>query len=206
MISVSELVDKFGGVWGDENGNCVAYVPSLGDLSACFLYLDEFGSLCYTSNHNPVNSTNWVVVCTRSQFEQEVLERKQELVGEVVLNTDMKAIDLIQYCHEAAVKSGWWHDLHSGEKLPPDTPKKLMLVVSELAEAMEADRKDLMDDKLPHRHGVEVELADAVIRIFDLAGRLECDLMGAIVEKLEFNANRPDHKPENRIKENGKDY
>ncbi len=35
---------------------------------------------------------------------------------------------------------------------------------------MEGERKDLMDDKLPHRKMAEVELADALIRIFDYAG------------------------------------
>ena len=82
----------------------------------------------------------------------------------------------------------------------------LMLMVSELAEAMEADRKGLVDDKLPHRIGLEVELADAAIRIFDTAGGEGLDVAGAMVEKLAFNAVRPDHKPENRAKDNGKKY
>ncbi len=47
----------------------------------------------------------------------------------------------------------------------------LQLVSSEIAEATEAERKDLMDDHLPHRKGGEVELADALIRMLDLAGR-----------------------------------
>jgi len=52
----------------------------------------------------------------------------------------------------------------------------LMLCVSELAEAMEGHRKDKMDDKLPHRKMAEVELADFLIRAFDMAGGLELDL------------------------------
>lgn len=66
----------------------------------------------------------------------------------------------------------------------------LALIHSEISEALEADRKDLMDDKLPHRKGLEVELADAMIRIFDMSGGLGMDLGGALVEKLEYNTNR----------------
>jgi len=84
--------------------------------------------------------------------------------------------------------------------------EKLMLVVSEVSEAMEGHRKNLMDDKLPHRKMVEVELADAVIRIADLAGALGLDLGGAIQEKMDYNAVRPDHKPENRLKPGGKQF
>ena len=45
-----------------------------------------------------------------------------------------------------------------------------MLVVSEISEAMEGERKDLMDDHLTHRKMGEVEMADAAIRLFDYAG------------------------------------
>ncbi len=62
---------------------------------------------------------------------------------------------------------------------------------SELSEALEADRKDLMDDKLPHRLGLEVELADTFIRICDMAGGLSMDLGGAVEEKLAYNTTRP---------------
>ena len=71
---------------------------------------------------------------------------------------------------------------------------------------MEGDRKDLMDDKLPHRKMLEVELADALIRIHDLAGFLGLDLAGAVVEKLAFNQQRADHKLDNRRAEGGKSY
>lgn len=70
--------------------------------------------------------------------------------------------------------------------------------------AGEGARKDLMDDKLPHRKMLEVELADTLIRIFDFAGGYGLDLEGALREKLAFNKVREDHKPENREKEGGK--
>ena len=71
---------------------------------------------------------------------------------------------------------------------------------------MEGYRKSLMDDKLPNRPMLEVELADAVIRIFDLCGALGFDMQGAIYEKLDFNKTREDHKIENRMKEGGKKF
>ncbi|MEP1253738.1 MAG: hypothetical protein ABJI29_03210, partial [Alphaproteobacteria bacterium] len=63
-----------------------------------------------------------------------------------------------------------------------------------ISEALEADRRGLLDDHLTHRPGVEVELADSLIRIADLAGALGLDLGGAVVEKMAYNANRADHK------------
>jgi NTP pyrophosphatase (non-canonical NTP hydrolase) len=82
----------------------------------------------------------------------------------------------------------------------------LALIHSEVSEALEGVRKDLMDDKLPHRKAVETELADALIRIFDLAGFLELDVAAAVIEKGRFNRIREDHKIENRAKEGGKKF
>lgn len=116
------------------------------------------------------------------------------------------ASELMRSCHGLAAAAGWWKNPATGEPLKRSTGELLMLCVSELAEAMEGDRKGLKDDKLPERDMLEVELADAVIRIFDMAGGLGLDLPGALVEKLEYNATREDHKPENRVKEGGKKY
>lgn len=125
-------------------------------------------------------------------------------------------------CHGNSVNAGWWFHKKTGLDLiqvirdpigPVDellagaiVAQKLCLSHSELSEAMEGHRKGLMDDKLPHRKMIEVELADAAIRIFDLAGALGLDLGAAIDEKLKFNQQRPDHKPEAREAEGGKSY
>lgn len=113
--------------------------------------------------------------------------------------------------HADNVKAGWWTDLKTGEDLhgKRNIPEMLMLTVSEVAEAMEAHRKRLMDDKLPHRPGLRVELADAVIRIFDLMGSQDNEehpFGELLVEKRNYNASRADHKPENRIKDGGKAF
>ena len=62
------------------------------------------------------------------------------------------------------------------------------------------------DDHLPHRDMREVELADALIRIFDLAGAYDMDIGGALAEKMAYNARRPDHKPAARASAGGKTY
>ncbi len=115
---------------------------------------------------------------------------------------------LMNACHNAANAAGWWGG--NGKPDPRENPmcfsQKLMLVVSECAEAMEGDRKSLMDDKLPHRAMREVELADALIRIFDMAGAYGMDIGGAITEKMAYNARRPDHKLEARLTIGGKAY
>ena len=126
--------------------------------------------------------------------------------------------------HATNVAAGWWTDLESGQSTlhTRNVPEMLMLIVSEISEALEAVRKNLMDDKLPHRPGLTVELADAVIRILDLAGsrmaierQKEYEWEGGyqpevhpfgtvLIEKMDFNANREDHQIENRRGPNGK--
>lgn len=91
---------------------------------------------------------------------------------------------LASHINFIAKSKGFWEtDRNVGEML--------MLVVSELAEGLEAHRKDLKDDHLPERDGLEVELADAVIRILDTAYGLGYDIGGAVMDKLEYNQSRP---------------
>ena len=60
----------------------------------------------------------------------------------------------------------WWpDDVHKRDK-----QEILILIVSEIIECMEGERKDLMDDKLPHRKMAEVEMADTAIRVLDAMG------------------------------------
>lgn len=149
---------------------------------------DDFAK--YTHNH--MTAGNWTI-------------------GQI---NDASAINrLVEDVHESNLKAGWWNDQNTGEDLTSNSvyapyvlATKLLLGISEIIEAVEGYRKDEMDDKLPHRPMVEVELADAVIRLFDLAGVMGLDLGGAFVEKRAFNAIRKDHKVENRVKKGGKKF
>jgi hypothetical protein len=108
------------------------------------------------------------------------------------------------HIHEENKK--WWHDVDTGQPINRNVGELLMLVVSELAEGMEGHRKSLPDDKLPHRPMLEVELADAIIRILDMGVGLNLDVPGALFEKLIFNSTREDHTAEHRKGEHGKKY
>lgn len=111
---------------------------------------------------------------------------------------------LAAHLHAKSSAAGWWDGVDAND--PYVAATKLMLIVSEVSEAMEGMRKDLMDDKLPHRKMGEVELADALIRICDLAAARGYDLGGAVVEKVAYNDNRADHKPEARAAAGGKRF
>jgi hypothetical protein len=80
------------------------------------------------------------------------------------INTRINNLAIEIYEHNFEV--GWWIE-------PVDLDAKFMLVVSEVAEATEGERKGLMDDKLPHRRMGEVEMADVFIRVLDIGGRLD---------------------------------
>jgi hypothetical protein len=112
--------------------------------------------------------------------------------------------DYARDCH--AANQHWWHHPATGERLDRNKGELLCLIHSEISECMEGERKDLMDDKLPHRKMAEVELADALIRIFDYAGAFGYDIEGAVAEKRAYNAFRADHKAEARLAGNGKKW
>jgi hypothetical protein len=100
----------------------------------------------------------------------------------------------------------WWYDLHSDERLKRNIGELLMLVTSELAEALEGDRKSLMDDKLPHRKMFDVEIVDTFIRLFDIAGALIPEFGEIFEEKMKYNSTRFDHTKEGRLAKEGKKY
>lgn len=91
--------------------------------------------------------------------------------------------------HETATKHGF-HDKGVNTHLG-----RLMLIVCEVAEAVEALRKVGMaprSKKIPKFTNLEEELADIVVRVMDFAEEYGvCDVAGAILEKMEYNKHRP---------------
>ncbi len=107
--------------------------------------------------------------------------------------------------HRTADQSGWYRNPQTGEAIDRNFGEVVALMHSELSEALEAHRKNLMDDKLPTRSGIEVEFADCIIRILDTAAAMGLDVPGAVIEKNRYNMVREDHKLEAR-RAGGKRY
>jgi len=88
--------------------------------------------------------------------------------------------------HRIAVEHGWWED---GDRPIGDV---LMLIVTEVAEAMEAHRRGNPGSRsIPGFSAIEEELADVLIRTFDFAERMGFDLDGAVRAKMDHNESRP---------------
>src|ERR1700758_5278692 len=93
----------------------------------------------------------------------------------------------------------WYRNPATGERITLNKGERFALIHSELSEAFEAERKDLMDDHLPEFKGVEAELADALIRILDYAGEHKLRIGEAFVAKLLYNRTRADHSNAARL-------
>ena len=95
--------------------------------------------------------------------------------------------DLAKEIHKNAVDKGFWDRTVD----PIFIAKQMMMIVSEVSEAMEAVRKDMDADQISD------EFADIIIRTLDLyagiaeAGYVKKSLDYAIKEKMERNTHRP---------------
>ncbi|MBI3601558.1 MAG: nucleotide pyrophosphohydrolase [Candidatus Omnitrophica bacterium] len=93
------------------------------------------------------------------------------------MNQDLTIKQWCELCHRMAREKGFWDkERNMGEAL--------MLIVTELAEAMEGYRHQ------DHENFRE-ELADTFIRLFDLCGGLGIDIEAEIIKKSEKNKARP---------------
>ena len=114
-------------------------------------------------------------------------------------NKDLTVKELVKEAHGNAEKHGFWDDMESpsngkiefhldGLHYTSDTlnaiGNRLMLIVSEVAEAEEGLRHNDVDN-------FAEELADVAIRLADLCGGLGIDLETEIKKKMEVNKSRP---------------
>ena len=110
-------------------------------------------------------------------------------------NTKMGAIDLgfalrrlSELAHIRSRRSGFW----DGGPDNLSVAAKIALIHSELSEALEGIREgNPASTKIPEFSLLEEELADAIIRICDLAGHLDLRIGEAIKAKMEYNSTRP---------------
>jgi NTP pyrophosphatase (non-canonical NTP hydrolase) len=94
--------------------------------------------------------------------------------------------EICELAHKTSTEKGFWDEVQDEKTfLLFSTCTKLMLIVTEIAEACEAIRKT------ETAHTLGEELADAVIRIADLAEALKIDLDYEIKKKMEINKHRP---------------
>ncbi len=100
----------------------------------------------------------------------------------------MNIKQLIKEAHDNGVEKGFY-----------DCPiqniaEKLMLIVSELSEALEAHRNNNLYrySKYPEvMNCFEYEIADVFIRLADLCGYLNIDIEKHIEAKMAYNKTRP---------------
>ncbi len=90
---------------------------------------------------------------------------------------EMSLNELCELCHSIAKSKGFWDK-------PRNMGEALMLIVTELAEAMEAHRKN-------DQENFKEELADTFIRLMDLCGGHGIDIAEEIRKKSEKNKTRP---------------
>ena len=90
---------------------------------------------------------------------------------------------LIEKSHDIAISKGWWDQER-------EIPELIALIHSELSEALEEYRvSENLDIRYENNkpEGFVVELADVLIRIFDLSGKYKIDLKKALETKLKYN-------------------
>ena len=111
----------------------------------------------------------------------------------------------VDISHDISVARGWWAN-SKGEPQDRNVGEMFALMHSEISEALEAARKDTPSTHIPGFTGVEEELADLLVRVFDFAGGAGLRLSEAFKARCLFNLNRPDHSAEVRNAPGGKSF
>ncbi len=126
----------------------------------------------------------------KKEYVFDLLQRFEiSLCAEIkTMQTHINLNELAQRVHAANQK--WWHSPQTGERLNRNIGEMLMLSITELAEACEGERKNLMDDKIKHRKMAEVEMADAFIRLLDFSAGTNITLRHYESNSLDLPDNK----------------
>lgn len=114
-------------------------------------------------------------------YDENIMDKKS-----IELLIKLKFKELQEEIHSLAKEKGWWEN--------SNIPEKLLMIHSEVSEAVECYRLDAIEytDKLYNKpFGYPTELADIVIRVMDLAENSKIDLFEMIKIKHEYNKTRP---------------
>ena len=98
--------------------------------------------------------------------------------------------EIVQTCHNTADSKGFWDQQEQSLDRRREIGMRLMLVVTEVAEAFEAIRES-REDAIPFNFAEEI--IDTLIRLFDLAFAYGIDVGKVLEHKMKLNAARP-HK------------
>lgn len=111
-------------------------------------------------------------------------------IGDIPIN------DYANQIHENNKKKGFYD-------MERPFPERMMLVVTELSEAVDAHQKDRFcnvdlksvvsadDFESNVKNTVEDEIADAIIRLLDISAHMGIDINEHIISKVQFNTTRP---------------
>jgi len=102
----------------------------------------------------------------------------------------MDLTELSKECHAIAVSKGFY-DGERGAATDPEISKRLLLIVTEVAEACEAHRNGNFGAGCqPSKDTFPDEMADILIRVFDLCGWLDIDIQKQFDFKMGLNKDR----------------
>jgi NTP pyrophosphatase (non-canonical NTP hydrolase) len=131
-----------------------------------------------------------------TESKTERLELSEEETKEYIRLSNRVA----RSAHLNSRNKGFWEapkciDANCNVEQPRNKGEMLALIHSEISEALEAVRKNVNapDKHCPEYTGLAIELADAIIRIYDFAAGFGLPVNEALVAKMAFNVTRP-HK------------